>query len=170
MKHIKLFLLIALFFGTLGLKAQTTAGMKAVFIYNFTKYIEWPPDYKDGDFVIGVLGNSGVTQELSKYAETRKAGNQAIVVKTFNSIAEISKSHMIFIPSDKSSKLGEVISTINGQSTLIITEQSGLAKSGAAINFVSSDTQVEFELNQNNITSYGMKVNSKLVELGKLVE
>mgnify|MGYP006298725149 CR=1 FL=1 len=169
MKRIKLIIATLLIFAAFHSFSQTQAGMKAVFIYNFTKYIEWPAEYKSGDFVIGVLGSSPVTAELAKYAETRKAGSQNIVVRTYSSVGEISKCHMIYIPAEKSGELSSVISQINGNSTLIITEQSGLAKSGSGINFISNNDQVEFELNQGNITNYGMKINSKLTELGKVV-
>lgn len=52
--------------------------IKAIFIYNFTKYIEWPENQKQGDFVIGVLGNSNpnLNKELDKMAALSKIGSR----------------------------------------------------------------------------------------------
>src|SRR4028119_2478204 len=69
--------------------AQTPSDYKyhSVFIYNFIKYIQWPSSAQSGDFVIGVLGSSGIIPELEKMASTKTVGSQKIVVRRFNSVS-----------------------------------------------------------------------------------
>lgn len=165
-------LLIVSFFALLGLRSQAqladpVAKIKVMFLYNFTKYIEWPQDYKQGDFVIGILGTSSenVTKELEKLAITKKAGIQNIVIKTYNSVAEIEKCHMLFIPEGKSTSLDDAMAKCRKTSTLIVTEKDGLAKKGSAINFVVKDNKQNFELNKGNIERYNLNVSSSLLSL-----
>src|SRR6185503_208611 len=52
-------------------------------VYHFTKYINWPEDKKTGDFIIGIVGDSPLYEELKSFVANKMAGNQKIVVKKF---------------------------------------------------------------------------------------
>ena len=147
--------------------ADPVAKIKVMFLYNFTKYIEWPQDYKQGDFVIGILGGSteNITKELEKLASTKKAGVQNIVIKNFSSVADIDRCHVLFIPEGKSGQLDEAMAKCKKTSTLIVTEKDGLAKRGSAINFVVKDNKQNFELNKGNIERNNLNVSSSLLSL-----
>ena len=114
---------------------DTNAKMKAVFVYNFTRYIDWPEEYKQGNFVIGLLGETPISEELGKVAATKKAVNQTIEVKNFDSIGNISECHILYVSSNNSADLAAALQKTKGRSTLVITEQDGLAAKGAGISF-----------------------------------
>jgi len=77
--HEKILLIIGMLYLILPLQAQTgIPKAQAMFIYNFSRLVEWPVAYKSGPFVIGVLGGSSVADELEVYAmgkKSRHAGN-----------------------------------------------------------------------------------------------
>ena len=100
----------------------------------------------------------------------RSANTQSFEVKQFNSVAEISKCHMIYVTADNSDQMKAVQSKIKGKSTLVITEKTGLAKQGAAINFIVIDSKQKFELNRANAEKYDLKVSNNLTSLAILVE
>jgi hypothetical protein len=148
-------------------KVDTNAKIKAVFIYNFAKYIEWPSEYKSGEFTIGILGeNAALYSELDKMSKAKKISNQSFSIRTFDSANTLDNPHILYIPESSTDKLAAVISKLSGKSTLIVTEQPGLAKKGAAINFVVVGSRQQFELNKANITSRNLKVASTLEQLG----
>lgn len=144
--------------------------MQSVFIYNFTKLVSWPAAYQSGDFTIGVLGNSPIITELQNMASTKKAGNQTIAVKTFGSAGEISKCHILYIPTSQTANLGSAISKCSGNATLIITDSEGSAQKGSAINFIVLENKQKFELNEGNATKYGLKVSGELLKLAIVVK
>ena len=154
--------------------AMTAFGQKekiqSSYIYNFTSYISWPESEKTGDFVIGVLGNGPIQNELNNLAATKKVITQPIVVKNFSSARDIEKCHILIITEGKSSQLQEALSKVSGNSTLVITESPGLASKGSGINFVMKDGKMLFELNKNKIEKNGLKINSKLTALAVLVD
>lgn len=143
--------------------------LQAFFIYNFTKYIEWPLDYQSGNFDILVLGSSSIDAHLKDIALSKKVGSQAIVTRKISSVGEISKCHIVFISKEKSGELQNVISRIGSNSTLIITEKDGLANMGSAINFVIVNDKQKFELNKRNVTKYGLKINNQIDALAIIV-
>ncbi len=145
---------------------EASAKIKSIYIYNFTKYIEWPDNYKQGNFVIGFMGtNSALLGELSKMSQAKKVGNQSIEIKNISSVDDATKFNIIFILSDNSTQLNEVLSKVKSKSTLIVTEKPGLAKQGAGINFVIVENKQKIELNKTNIEKYKLKVATSLVEM-----
>ncbi len=144
--------------------------LHTVFIYNFIKHIEWPETYRQGDFKIGVVGNSPIIGELEKLASTRKVGNQEISVVKFNNTADITNCHVIYLPNSESDEIGAVLEKVKNQSTLIVTDKKGLARAGAAINFMVEGSKQKFELNRSNATKYGLKVSSDLERLAIMVD
>lgn len=164
------FLLLLLFSLSSNVSNDPNTKIKVIFIYNFTKYIEWPVDYKTGDFVIGVLGETSVIDELIILAQTKTVGVQKCVVKKFKSAKEITKCHMLYVPQDMSESFTDVLSKTKGMPTLLITEKEGFAKKGAIINFVSVDNKQKFELNRANASKCGLKVSSNLSTLAIMVD
>ncbi|RLD62288.1 MAG: YfiR family protein [Bacteroidetes bacterium] len=166
----KISLLISLFILiSLSSKAQIPK-LQSIFIYNFTKYIEWPASYKSGDFTIGVIGQTPLTKELNNLAKSKKAGSQTISIKKFNKVSEIDKCNILFIPKNKSNELSNILNKLNGKSTLIITEKKGMAKQGAGINFVIVNNKQKFELNKANITKYKLKISPSLINLAIIIK
>lgn len=150
---------------------SSNAKLKASFIYNFTKYIDWPEKYKEGNFVIGVLGTTSFYNDLTTLLNTKTVGSQRFEIKSFTSADAVSGiCHILFVPAENSSMLPDVLKKIKGKSTLIVTEKPGLAKQGAAINFVVENNKQRFELNKANIEKYNLKVSTTLTALAIQVE
>lgn len=145
--------------------------VKASFIYNFTKYIDWPDKYKEGNFVIGILGTSSFYNDLTTLLSTKTVGSQTFEIKSFTNAESLSGTvHILFVPAENSSLLPDVIKKLKGKSTLIITEKPGLAKMGSMINFVVENNKQRFELNKVNIQKYGLTVSTNLMALAIQVE
>ncbi len=159
-----MFALLSLF--SAGIFCQTEISRaEAMFIYNFSRLIEWPASYKTGPFVIGVYGSSPILGELKKYTTGKRVGSQPIAIKTFNSPAEISTCHILVIPFSSTKQLSNIVPQLTNKSTLIITEKSGAINSGAAINFLIIGNNLKFELSPGNATKYNIKLSSKLSEM-----
>lgn len=147
------------------------AKVKAVFLYNFTKYFEWPEKMKSGNFIIEIIGtNASISQELHKMASSKQIGNQKLEIKNSTIMDASLKPHIIFILSESSDMLKEVSAKSKGKGSLIVTEKNGLAKSGSAINFVVIDNKQKFEYNKNNAIKAGLKTGDGLNSLAIAVE
>jgi hypothetical protein len=171
-RFIKLVVVFTVILMSLGIRAadDTPSKIKATFIYNFTKYIEWPPSYKQGNFVIGIVGTTPLFKDLSAMAATKKAGAQPFEIQSYPNVNAISKCHLLFVASDNAANIKEITSKVKGYSTLIVSERPGCAKLGAAINFVIQENKQRFELNKANAEKYNLKIGSSLAGLAILVE
>ncbi|HEY4789294.1 MAG TPA: YfiR family protein [Bacteroidales bacterium] len=159
---ILIFLFLQVYFEG-SLKAQTSISQaQAVFIYNFTRLIEWPADYKSGDFVIGVYGSSDLYNDLKSFTNGKMVGSQSITVAKFSVAQSISRCHILFVPFSKTKELSSILGILGGAKTLIITERKGALEEGAAINFVIVEDKLKFELKESNATKLGLKMHSNL--------
>jgi len=147
------------------------AKVKACFIYNFTRYFEWPEKMKSGNFIIYLIGsNANLSQELNKMASTKQVGNQKLEIKSSPSVDATLKPHIVFLLNDASDMLKEVSSKYKGKGTLIITEKVGLAKAGSSINFVVADNKQKFEYSKKNAEKSGLKTSDELKSLAIAVD
>ena len=140
-----------------------------MYFFAFSRYVICPEDYNKGDFEILVLGESQLIEELKALSAAKKVGDRPIKVTKINSISEIRKSNMIFVPIGRSAELAEVISKVNNQPTLIITEEAGLGAKGSHINFIQKDGKLAFELNQASTTKNNLKVSSMLTSMAIII-
>jgi hypothetical protein len=149
---------------SLNIQAQTNDyKFHSVFLYNFTKYIQWPASQQSGDFVIGVVGNCPIFEELQKITSNKMVGAQKIVVKKFRSVSDIADCQMLFVPSQ--ANFDAVQEKTKGKSMLVITEKSGLAQKGSGINFVLQENKWKFELNESATQNAGLKISKELAKL-----
>ena len=141
--------------------------LHTVYIYSFIRYIQWPDD--NGDFVIGVLGDSPIIDHLNKMAASKKAGARNIVVRKFNGPADVTATHILFIPNSSSEMLGQIKAKSAANHTLLITEKEGMGMEGSAINFVERNSKLAFELNRSSVDDAGLKVSSELTRLAIII-
>ena len=166
----KRYLLVVIFsaFSFISGMAQSYK-MHTVFIFSFTRYIQWPDAYNGGDFEILVLGDSPIVEELKSMAQVKKVGDRAIKVTKINNVSEIRKCNILFIPTAKSPQIAEVLAKITTQSILVVTEEQGLGAKGSNVNFVIKDGKLAFELNQSATVKQGLKVSNELSRLAILI-
>jgi hypothetical protein len=162
---------LALLFWLLGMSVGLAQNYKmhSVFIYSFTRYVQWPDAYNQGDFEIMVLGDSPIIEELKSMAQSKKVGDRVIKVTRIKSISEIKKCNILFVPASKGGDIAEVMETVNQKSILVVTESEGLGAKGSDINFVVKDGKLAFELNQLSINKQGLRVSNELTRLAILI-
>jgi hypothetical protein len=140
--------------------------VKALFIYNFIKHVEWPQSNMQGDLIVGVLGSNVMKGELESLTSTQRMGNHGIKVKIFSNPEEVLNCHVLYVSPGKSGQIANLSAKLNSQSTLIISDgRNGIAQ-GAGINFTINDDKLRFEISKNRIEQHGMKVSSDLVKMG----
>ena len=140
--------------------------IKTVFIYNFTKYISWPQSENSGDFKIGVLGSSAMSNSLNALSQKKMVGNRKIKVLSFNSVDAVQKCHILFVSDTKNSQLSKVIAKVRLLPIVVVTESSGSIQKGAGINFKEVGGKQKFEIKKSAVEKNGIKVNSALLKLG----
>jgi hypothetical protein len=144
------------------------ANLKAAFIYNFTKYIDWNNYDNSGTFIIGVIGSSPVITSLNEIATTNSVNNKKIEVRIFNKPDEIEFCNILFIPEKNPYPLPSILAKVN-KGMLTISEEPGFARRGTAFNFVIKNDKLKFETNLKALNQADVKAGSQLLKLAIIV-
>lgn len=138
---------------------------QAAYLYNICKHMDWPAEYKKGNFIIGVLTNNPIVGELKKIASSKKYINQKIEVKVFKNVGAITKCHVLFVPTKQTSQTKTVLSKIGKNSTLLFTSKKGAISLGSGVNFILVSSKLKFEIKKSNIIKKRIKVSSGIEKL-----
>ena len=149
--------------------AQQEANLKAAFIYNFTKYIDWGSYNRDSLFTIGVAGDSPIIQSLNTIAAADKINNKRVVIKTINTAADLADCDLIFISKQCRMPVNYILSKTR-PGVLTISEHPGFAEAGTAFNFVVVNNRLKFEANLKALSAAGLKAGSQLLKLAIIVD
>jgi len=149
---------------------ETDYTIYANIIYRITKYIDWPNNKKSGDFIIGVVGESPLYNELKTLSVNKNVGNQKIIVTKLSPSASTYNCHILFISEDESSSLKRIAILTAGAPILIMSESGGLARKGSCINFITVDERLKLEINKGNVEERNLRIASELLELGIIIK
>jgi hypothetical protein len=150
----------------------TEAEIKAAFLFNFAKFVEWPAgafrDDRD-EFRVGVLGRDPFGKALDDAFRDKQAGGRAVRLLRCESLKEAAACHVLFLAGGENDRLKEVLEAAKGRAVLLVGERPGFATEGGAFNFFIESNRVRFEINPDAAERAGLKVSSKLLKLARVV-
>jgi hypothetical protein len=144
--------------------------VKAVFLYNFTRYLHWPEKTGTEAFTIVVLGKSGIVEPLQEIARKKTVGSKPIVVRQCFEAGKIGRPRILFIAKSAVPGISRVLEKIRGREILTVSEAEGLGSQGVAVNFVPRDGTIKFEMNEKALRDAGIQVSSQLLKLAIRVD
>jgi hypothetical protein len=142
--------------------------IKAAFLYNFAKFIDWPPSsFADpsAPFVIGILGETPIASVLDELVRDRKIGGRKITVRRVQSVAEAASTHMLFVSASDLSQWLQVQPAIEAKPVVTVGEAPSFVHSGGVINFIRQEDKVRFEISMPAVERCGVRVSSQLLIL-----
>ncbi len=143
--------------------------VKAVFLYNFTRYLQWPDEPADGAFTIVILGRSGIVGPLEEIARKKSVGSTPIVVRQCFDVKAVGRPRILFIARTAAEDVSRVLEKTRGTDILTVGETEGLGSRGVAVNFVLRDETIKFEMNESALREARIQVGSQLLKLAILV-
>jgi uncharacterized protein DUF4154 len=153
-------------------KPPTEYEIKAAFLYNFAKFVEWPPTVFGGPKVplnICVFGRDPFGRALDDALLGKAIGDHPATLERARQISELATCHIVFISGGESPRLAEVLGSLRGRNVLLVGETEGFASAGGAIQFVLDENRVRFVVNPDAANRAGLKISSKLLALATIV-
>ncbi len=154
-------------------KAPSEYAVKAAFLYNFTKFVEWPPDVpdeKDSLLQICVIGENPFGNELENIIEGMKVGGKSVTVSYTRSAEEILSYDVVFIAQSEESTLDRMLKILTNRAILTVSDIDDFAERGGTIGFFAEDDRIRFEINVDAAEETGLQISSKLLRLARIVD
>ena len=142
--------------------------LKAAFLYNFSRFVQWPPErFSDekSPIVIAVLGNNPFGDELENAVRGRLVNNRPIVVKIIDSPDQAGAAQMLFVDAKEERRLGDSLALLHRAGVLTVGETRQFEAMGGIITFTLAEDKVRFEINQFAGEQAGLKINAQLLKL-----
>ena len=162
-------LLAALAAGVDAADTPTDSDVKAVFVYNFSRFVAWPGDSGSGPFVIGILGHDELGARLDEAVRGESLNNRPLVVRRLQSIDEVGDCQILFIDRSESAELDHVLSALTHHSTLTVSDMPEAADHGVMIQFVTENSRIRLRINVESARSAGLTISSNLLRPAEIV-
>jgi hypothetical protein len=174
----KLFLIIAIFLLILlvgpkpSARAQHAGQVKAAFLFNFAKFIEWPPGIFANDQAPIILGFPE-RDPLAAALETlqgKVVHGRRLEIRRCRGPEDLRKCQIFFASASERAELPQILGSLRNSPVLTVTDEvDNFAKLGGIINLIIVDDKIHFEICVDNARQSGLIISSQLLKLAKLV-
>jgi hypothetical protein len=150
--------------------------IKAGFIFNFAKFVEWPPTtfaQADSPIVIGILGTDPFGAIIDQIVQDKKIGARGFVVKRLKWGADpkdLRECKILFVSASERAHIDELVQIVRGLPILTVGETPGFAERGGVIRLVLEDNKVRFEVNVEAARQAGLTISSRLLTLARIIQ
>jgi hypothetical protein len=144
--------------------------MKAAFLFNFAKFVEWPSAVlpENSTLVIGVLGDDPFDGELEKTLQNKIVAGHSLACKPVKSLSDVKTCHILFISNSEKKRWPQISDALAGNSVLTVSENwDHFTDAGGVIYFFMENRRVCFDINAEAARGAGLKISSKLMLLRK---
>lgn len=144
--------------------------VKAAFIYNFMKFVEWPPDglATPGTICLGILGRDPFGDALEEIKGKTAKGRRVVVVH-FRSVEDVKGCDVLFICASEKGRLSHILKAVHNARLLTVADQDGFCAAGGMINLLFVKNRVAFEVNVAAASRAKLHVSSQLLKLARNV-
>jgi hypothetical protein len=146
--------------------------IKAVFLFNFAQFVEWPAAAFAGaesPLCFGVLGEDPFGSTLESVVRDEAVRGRKLIVRRARHAAELEGCQLLFVSRSERARVGEILAGLGGAPILTVSEIEGFGARGGIINFYLEQNRVRFEINAEAAAQCGLRVSSELLSLGRIV-
>lgn len=146
--------------------------VKAVFLFNFAQFVEWPVTaFADANtpVIIGVLGDDPFGDALEQAVHGGTVKGRAVVIKRAPRLDELKPCHLLFVAKSEKSRSAQILRSVSGAGMLTVGETDDFTTQGGVIGFKTQQNRVQFEINVDAAEREGLKVSAKLLKVSRIV-
>ncbi|MGA2429323.1 MAG: YfiR family protein [Candidatus Acidiferrum sp.] len=146
--------------------------VKAAFVFNFAKFVEWPLDTfksENAPIVFCVFRYDPLGSALDEIIRGKAINNRAVLARRITELPDLRSCQLVFVSSVEYKHLSEVLNSLKGTSALVVGESEGFAERGGGIQFFPEDKKLRFAVNVDAIQRARLTASSKLLALARIV-
>lgn len=145
--------------------------LKAAFLYNFAKFMEWPkeafPD-ESTPIVLCIVGEDPFGMALDS-VKGRAVRGRKTVIKRGVKPGELKKCHICFVSGSEEENLGKILAELRDRHALTVSDVEGFAQRGGVISLITVEDGIHLEINVDAAERAGLTVSSRLLKLAKII-
>jgi uncharacterized protein DUF4154 len=146
--------------------------LKAVFLFNFAHFVEWPAaalPHGNAPFVIGVLGRDSFGNTVNEVVRGETVNGRPLAVERYPNATAIRDCQILFIPASELAGLADILAAIKGRSVLTVTDADGPAPRGVIIGLIRQDNRIRLRIDLEAAKASNLTISSKLLRPAEIV-
>jgi YfiR/HmsC-like len=146
--------------------------VKAVFLFNFAQFVEWPPSAfagPDAPFVIGVLGRDPFGPDLDAVAHGETVGRHPLLVERYRDISELHNCNILFISRTAMGELPKILQALAGRSVLTVYDAEEVDQRGVMIRLVTRSSRIRMQIDVAAAKAANLVISSKLLRPAEII-
>ena len=146
--------------------------VKAVFLFNFAQFTEWPSNAfsaADSPIVIGTLGTNPFGDFLRETVSTETVHGRKLVVEHYQKVEEIKNCHILYMGQSEADRLEHDLNVLKGRPVLTVSEIDNAAYRGAMVRLLTEKNKVRLRINLDEVRAAGLTLSSKLLRVAEVV-
>jgi hypothetical protein len=151
-------------------EAATEYDVKAAFLYNFGKFVAWPPGAlgnKATPFVIGILGEDPFGNRLDRMVHDQTVQDRKVVIQRLHSVEETARCQVVYLGRSEGKDLAATLQTVSARGVLTVSDISDFSERGGMFGLFVEGNKVRFSINLNATNRAGLTVSSQLLKLAR---
>lgn len=164
--------MLVLVTSTAQAQTPTEYQIKAAFIYNFAKFVDWPSldaAPSDQPIIVGILGEDPFGQNLEGVINGKTANGRRLVIKRFSSVNSIALCHILFVSASQRNNLPQIFAAVAGAGVLTVGETDLFVETGGVIRLGMFEGRVRLVINQAAAQRAGLRISAKLLSLARVI-
>ena len=152
--------------------ALTEYQVKAAYLFNFLKFVEYPGDsFVDplAPIVIGIVGDDPFGSALPQVVTGKTVQGRDLVLRSYRAGEDLRGAHILFISVSEKKRLPVILASLHGSSVLTVSDMEGFLDAGGMVQFLNENGRVRFAINVDATSRARLKLSSKLLSLAKVV-
>jgi hypothetical protein len=145
--------------------------VKVAFLYNFAKFVDWPPEsFKNeaSPFILGIVGADPFGAALETLKDKTVKGRR-LIIRKLPRLENFDEVHLLFISGSEKSNVRNLLSSLKNHNILTVSDMERFAFQGGMLGLVNVDEKINFEVNIDTVSHSKLKVSSQLLKLAKIV-
>lgn len=141
--------------------------VKAAFIYNFAKFVQWPPETTSSALVVGVLGDGPLGDPLVQIVNGKTVQGRELVVRRIRNDDDLRSCDIVFVGASEERRTADIVGSLRSRPVLTVGETPHFLRDGGMIRFLIERNRVRFQIDSQNADQAGLKISSQLLSLAK---
>jgi hypothetical protein len=155
-----------------GTESPSEYQVKAVFVFNFSRFVEWPPQTfrsPTQPFAICILGEDPFGPKLDEAVRGEEINQHPLLIRRLHHVREADDCQILYIDRSEGGELHQILSALDHHSTLTVSELNDAAERGGMIQFLTENNRIRLRINVESARAAGLTISSKLLRPADIV-
>jgi hypothetical protein len=155
--------------GRASAQSAAPAMLKAAYLFNFTKFAEWPGVPAGSPLQLCVLGDPGVSDELSTLVRGQRVNEHELQVVKLSKGEPVKACQVLYVAAAETIAAGPALEGSRGLPILTVSDRGGFAASTGTIEFFVERDRMRFSINVDAVQRSKVRISSRLLAMAKIV-